>query len=66
MARSDADHVDLTTASAISELKASKQRDDAYLLFKEMVAKDEDLEPSVRDKMMNKCREIFFGEANML
>ena len=35
------------TASAISELKAIKQRYDAYLLFKEMVAKYEDLEPFV-------------------
>ena len=52
--------------SSISELKASKLRDDAYILFKQMVDKDEDLEHSVREKMMNKCREIFFDEANML
>ena len=58
MARSDAGHLDSTTTPAISELKASKLRDDAYILFKEMVNKYEDLEHSVRDKMMNKCREF--------
>ena len=66
VAHGDAEHVDSTTAPAISELKASKLRDDAYILFKEMVDKDEDLEHSVREKMMNNCREIFFDEANML
>ena len=66
VAHGDAEHVDSTSAAAISELKASKLRDDAYILFKEMVDKDEDLEHSVREKMMNKWREIFFDEANML
>ena len=66
VARSDDEHVDLTTASSISKLEASNQRANAYQLFKEMVANDEDLEPSMRVKMMNKCREIFLGQVNML
>ena len=66
VARSDAEHMDLTTASAISKLEASNQRADAYQFLKETVANDEDLEPSMRVKMMNKCREIFLGQVNML
>ena len=66
VAQSDDEHVDMTTASAISKLEASNQRADAYQLLKEMVANDEDLEPSMRVEMMNKCWEIFLGQVNML
>ena len=53
MARSNDEHMDLTTASAISKLEAINQRGDAYQLFKEMVANNEDLEPSMQVNMMN-------------
>ena len=64
VAQSVANHSELATAAAISQLKSSMDRDDAFLLFKEMVDKEKDLEPFVHDQMMNKAREYFYGVAN--
>ena len=66
VAQRDAEHADLATASPICQLKATMKTDDAFLLFKGMVDKDEDLDPKVRDRMMKRSREHFFasGEAN--
>ena len=61
VARSIAEHADLATAAAISKLKSSMDRDDGFLLFKGMVDKEEDLDPSVRDEMLKKAREYFYA-----
>ena len=61
VARSLAQHADLATAAAISKLRSSMDRDDGFLLFKGMVDKEEDLDPSVRDEMLKKVREYFYA-----
>ena len=40
-------------------------RDDGFLLFKGMVDKEEDLDPSVRDEMLKKEREYFYAGPNI-
>ena len=45
--QSVADHADLATVAAISNLESSMDKDDGFLLFKGMVDKEEDLDPSV-------------------
>ena len=66
VAQHDAEHADLATTSVICHLKATMKTDDAFILFKGMVEKDEDLDPKVRDMMMKMFREHFFalGETN--
>ena len=66
MAQRDAEHADLAATSAIFQLKSTMKTEDAFLLFKGMMDKDEDLDPNVRDRMMKRSREHFFafGEEN--
>ena len=54
MAQRHTKHADLATASAISQLKATMKSDDAFLLFRGMVYKDEDLDDKVQDSMMKR------------
>lgn len=61
VAQRDAEHADLAAASAIFQLKSTVKTEDAFLLFKGNVDKDEDLDPNVRERMMKRSREHFFG-----
>ena len=47
VAQRDAEHADLAVASAIFQLKSTMKTEDAFLLFKGNVDKDEDLDPNV-------------------
>ena len=60
MTQRDAEHADLAAASAIFQLKSTVKTEDAFLLFKGNVDKDEDLDPNVREGMMKRSREHFF------